>query len=167
MFIDNYTITGINVLAGLISLGVEGLVLVEEFQAGFVVNLGHIPLQVVSSSKDLFESVVPEADEPVFLNAVSVVYFADVRPHTGAEAHMAGFPGGVEFAAGEVVGAQTLARFTYGLHLAVAGRVIVPQYAIVPPSDNLPVLDNHAPERPAVSFGDSFPGLINRQFTDS
>ena len=62
----------------LISLGVEGQVFLKEFQAGLVVDLGHIFSQFLASSEDLVESVVAEADEAVFFYAAAVVYFADV-----------------------------------------------------------------------------------------
>ena len=130
----------------LVSLGVEGLVFPEEFQAGLVVDLGHIITQFLTSSKNVVESVIPEADDSVFLDAAAVVYFADVRPHTGAEAHMAGLAGGVEFAASEVVGAQALARIAYGLYLAVAGSIVVPQ--LCPCPTTFPSLTITAPKGP-------------------
>lgn len=106
------------------------MVFPEEFQTGLVVDLGHIFSQFLASSKDVVESIVAEPDNAVFLDAAPVVYFADVRPHTGAEAHVAGLAGGVEFAPAEVVGAQMLARIAYGLHLAVAGRIVVPNLTL-------------------------------------
>ena len=67
-------------------------------------------------------------------------------------------------AAGEVEGPKVGAGVPDGLHLPVAGGVVLQQDPVVAPADDLPILHHHAAEGPAVAMADALVGLVQSGF---
>ena len=144
-----------------------GGVLFEEGEAGHAVKLGHVAGEFVAAAEDAVELVVTETYDAVVLDCAAVVDLADVGPHAGAEAHVAGLSGGVELAARKVEGAEHLACLADGIHLTVTGGVVVKEYAVVAAGNHLSVLYYNRSEGAAVMVGYAFTGLVDGHLHES
>lgn len=136
-------------------------VVLEEAEAGFAINLGHVIAQFVAATEDLVELVVAEADDFVVGYRATVIYLADVCPHAGTQAHVTGFACGVEFATREVEGAQALACLADGIYLTMTGGVVVGQHMIVTRGDEHSVTHDGCAERSAIAIADPLASLLD------
>lgn len=83
------------------------LVFIEKLQTGFAVKFLHKMSEFVSSTENLVEFVVAEANHTVVFDGATIINMVDVGPHTGAKAHVARLASGVQSAARQVESAQT------------------------------------------------------------
>ena len=146
----------------LVDFAFEGAVQVEQLQAALPLDLTHKPFELIAASEDFVEFVVTEAYEAVVFNRAAVVNLVDIRPHAGAEAHMARLSGRVEGAARQVESLQTASCLPDGFNLAVGCRVVVQKHPVVPRGYDLSILDNDRSERPSVVIHNPFRSLVNR-----
>lgn len=136
------------------------LVILVELEASFTVAF-------LGLERVLVELVVAETDFLGVLEVAGVVALAHVGPLDGAHAHGAGVADGVDFATGEVVGAEVLAGVADGHHLAVAGGVAVLEDFVVPFSDDFSVLDDDGSERSSVLVADSLVSFVDCLFHEN
>ena len=106
-------------------------VFLKETQTSLSVYFLHIITQLVSSSEYLVELIIAEAYHLVVRYGATIIYFADIGPHTCAETHVTWFAGSIEFTSREVKSAEPLTCPANGIHLAVAGGVQTGKYAIM------------------------------------
>lgn len=145
----------------LVALGFGLEVVVEKGQALVAADLLHIAGELVAATEDAVELVVAESYAAVIFDGAAVVDFADIRPHAGTKAHVAGFTCGVDGAAAQVKGSQACSGITYRRHLAVACGIIVFQNAVVAASHYYAVFDYHGTERTAVMGVNTAHGLLD------
>ena len=96
--------------------------------------------------------VIPKDDGRGVCRRVPVIDGLDVGPDGGAEAHGTGVAGGVEDAAGEVMGAEGLAGGSDRLDFSVAGGIMPGENTVSPPPDDFVVPDDHGAEGAALIF---------------
>ena len=106
-------------------------VFLKETQTGLSVYFLHIITQLVSSSEYLVELIVAESYHLVVRYRATIIYLADIGPHTCAETHVTWFASGIEFTSREVKSAEPLTCPANGIHLAMAGGVQTSKYAIM------------------------------------
>ena len=68
-------------------------VFVKEFKAGVAIYLDQVIIQLLASFEYSVEFIITEPYPAVVFDCASVVHFADICPHTGAQAHMARLSG--------------------------------------------------------------------------
>lgn len=107
------------------------------------------------------KNLIPKADRGIILNGGSEIYFLDIGPQAGGQAHGTGFSGGIEVASGKIMGFKMLFRIPDGGDFPVAGGIMVHEHHVVSPADDLSVPDHHGSEGSAVSGGDAVQGLLD------
>lgn len=127
----------------LIGLVLHIAVFFKEFETGFAVALDEVLFQLSASAEQFVETLVPEPYLRVVANGASVIDGGYVGPHTGAETHGTGLACGVKHATAQIVGDQCTAGVAYGLNFAVAGGVVLLQYAVVAASYYLSLFHYH------------------------
>lgn len=73
----------------------EAVVCIEELKALVAVKFVKEVGEMVASTEDVIELIVAEADAAIVRDGTAIVYFVDVGPEDGAEAHMARLTRGV------------------------------------------------------------------------
>ena len=106
-------------------------VFLKETQTGLSVYFLHIITQLVSPSEYLVELIVAESYHLVVRYGATIIYLADIGPHTCTQTHVTWFASGIEFTSREVKSAEPLTCPANGIHLAVAGGVQTGKYAIM------------------------------------
>ena len=139
----------------------HGEVLVEEFEAGVTIQLHQVVVEFVAAREETVELVVAEADAAVIGNGATVVHAFDIGPQTGAEAHVTGFAGSVEFAAGEVEGVKVISGIADSGYLAVTGGVVVLQNSVVAMAYDLAILDDDGAERATMALTNALAGFVD------
>ena len=109
---------------------------------------GHRTL-VEGTVEFFIDEVVGKLNVAGVLTVVTIEDTADAGPVDGSETHGARLAGGVDGASREVERAQTPAGFADGVYLSMCRRVEIDGDAVATAGDDLAVLDNDRPERPA------------------
>ena len=111
--------------------GIHPDVFLKETQTGLSVYFLHIITQFVSPSEYLVELIIAESYHLVVRYGATIIYLADISPHTCTETHVTWFSSGIEFTSREVKSAEPLTCPANGIHLAMAGGVLMGKYAIM------------------------------------
>jgi hypothetical protein len=107
------------------------------------------------------ELEVVEADGGGVFDTKSIVDPLDACPVDGAEAHRAGFAGGVDFAVGEAEVADLRAGIADGGDFAVGGGVVVPQDLVPAFADDFTIADDNRAEWSAMTGEHAFSGELD------
>ena len=114
------------------------------------------------------DEVIAKANASGIVGGVGVKNLLDIGPDNGAQTHRARIAGGVELAAGQIIGAKLVAGRSDGLDFRVAGGVIFGQHLIMAAPDDFSVFDNDGTERTAFVclkiLATFFDGCLHKSF---
>ena len=92
------------------------------------------------------EDLVIETDGGRVLACGAAADALEARPEDGTQAHGAGFAGGDDLAAREVIASQVGCGGTNGLHLCVGRGIAGGEDPVLPAGDDHAILDHHGAE---------------------
>ena len=128
-----------------------GDVLLKKPETGFPIQRDQKISADSPGAQHFVKNLIPKADRGIILNGGSEIYFLDIGPQAGGQAHGTGFSGGIEVASGKIMGFKMLFRIPDGGDFPVAGGIMGDQHHVVAAADDCAVPDHHRPERPAVT----------------